>query len=354
MKASRRYPSSIDVARLAGVSQSAVSRAFSEGKSVSEETSRKVFEAAKKLGYSPNLLPRILKMHRSNLVAIVASGTDNPFYAAALQSFTRALQELGYQVLLVQVDDDHSLDGVVPRLESYRVDAIVSALPVLSKEAAMALADVRVPTISFNTPVRNRWVAAVCSDGAGGAAAVAKLFLRRGARSFGFIAGSEGSHASSERLRGYVHTLHARRIGGVSVVHGDYSYAGGYEAVLTLAKRGPIPEGIFSANDLMAIGALDALRHELGLKVPDDVLVAGFDDVPEASWKAYDLTTVLQDGAAMVAEAVAILQQMIAAPRSVGDILRTVPGKLIERATTQRETRAKTAGKRRGSGPSSR
>ena len=354
MKASRRYPSSIDVARLAGVSQSAVSRAFSEGKSVSEETSRKVFEAAKKLGYSPNLLPRILKMHRSNLVAIVASGTDNPFYAAALQCFTRALQGLGYQVLLVQVDDDHSLDGVVPRLESYRVDAIVSALPVLSGEAAMALADVRVPTISFNTPVRNRWVAAVCSDGAGGAAAVAKLFLRRGVRSFGFIAGSEGSHASSERLRGYLHTLHARRIGDVPVVLGNYSYDGGYEAILTLARRGPIPEGVFCANDLMAIGALDALRHELGLRVPDDVLVAGFDDVPEASWRAYDLTTVLQDGPAMVAEAVAILQQMIAAPQSAGDILRTVPGKLIERATTRRETHAVPAGKPPGKRPAAR
>ncbi len=336
MKASRRYPSSTDVARLAGVSQSAVSRAFSEGKSVSEETSRKVFEAAKKLGYSPNLLPRILKMHRSNLVAIVAGGTDNPFYAATLQSFTQALQQNGYQVLLVYVDDDHSLDGVVPRLQSYRVDAIVSALPVLTKEAAKALADVRVPTISFNTPVRNRWVAAVCSDGAGGAAAVAELFLSRGARTFAYVAGTEGSHASSERFRGYLHRLHAQRIGDVAVVSGNWSYVSGYEAVLTLGRRGPIPDAIFCANDLMAIGALDALRHELGAKVPDEVMVAGFDDVPEAAWKAYDLTTVLQDGKAMVDEAVAILRDMIASTRSAGGILRTVPCRLIERGTTDR------------------
>ncbi len=336
MKASRRYPSSTDVARLAGVSQSAVSRAFSEGKSVSEETSRKVFEAARKLGYSPNLLPAILRKHRSNLVAIVASGTVNPFYAAALQSFTRALQETGYQILLVQVDDDHSLDGVVPRLESYRVDGIVSALPVLSKEAAKALADVRVPTISFNTPVRNRWVASVCSDGAGGAAAVADLFVVRGARSFGFIAGSAGSHASKERLRGYSEQLRKHGARTVTEGLGDYSYDGGYEAVLALARRGSIPEGLFCANDLMAIGALDALRRELGLRVPEDVMVAGFDDVPEASWKAYELTTVLQDGPAMVAEAVAILREMIASTRSAGGILRTVPGRLIERATTRR------------------
>jgi DNA-binding LacI/PurR family transcriptional regulator len=341
MTVSRRYPSSTDVARLAGVSQSAVSRAFSEGKSVSEETSRKVFAAAKKLGYRPNVLPRILKQHRSNLVAIVTSGTANPFYATALQFFTRDLQATGYQVLLVQVDDDHSLDGVVPRLASYRVDAIVSALPVLSKAAAKALADVRVPTISFNTPVRNRWVAAVCSDGAGGAAEVAELFLARGAKRFGFIAGAEGSHASSERLRGYQDALGCAGVEDVSVAAGDYTYEGGYAAALELKRGGAMPDALFCANDLMAIGALDALRHELRLRVPDDVMVAGFDDVPEASWRAYDLTTVLQDGPAMVAEAVTILRQMIAAPQSKGGILRTVPGRLIERATTRRTGRTK-------------
>jgi DNA-binding LacI/PurR family transcriptional regulator len=339
MKASRRYPSSTDVARLAGVSQSAVSRAFSEGKSVSEETSRKVFEAAKQLGYSPNLLPAILRKHRSNLVAIVASGTDNPFYAATLQAFTRALQAAGYQVLLVQVDDDHSLDGIVPRLESYRVDGIVSALPVVSAAAAKAFADVRVPTISFNTPIRNRWVASVCSDGAGGAAAVARLFIERGARTFGFVAGSEGSHASSERLRGYRGALRRHGVAKLALAVGNYSYDGGYAAALELARRGGMPDALFCANDLMAIGVLDALRHELGLKAPDDVLVAGFDDVPEASWKAYDLTTVLQDSASMVAEAVAVLRTMIASTRSAGGVLRTVPGQLIERATTRREER---------------
>src|SRR3954452_21993834 len=193
MKSGRRYPSSTDVARAAGVSQSAVSRAFSEGKSVSEETSRKVFAAAKKLGYSPNFIPRILLKHRSHLVAVVISGASNAFYAVALEEFTKALQKMGNQVLLVHVDSVHSLDGVMPMLASYRVDAFVSALPILSAEAARAFARVRIPAISFNTPINNLWVASVCVDSAGGARAVADLFIARGARSFGFVAGSEGS-----------------------------------------------------------------------------------------------------------------------------------------------------------------
>lgn len=336
MKASRRYPSSTDVARLAGVSQSAVSRAFSEGKSVSAETSRKVFKAARKLGYSPNFIPRILLKHRSHLVAVVISGTGNPFYALALEEFTAALQNTGHQVLLVHVDSDHSLDGVVPKLASYRVDAIVSALPVLSQEAARAFARVKIPTISFNTPVNNRWVSSVCADSAGGARAVADLFVARGARSFAFIAGSKGSHAGAERLQGYERRLHDHGHARVDVVSGDFLYAGGYRAAMELRERGPLPEAIFCANDLMAIGALDALRRSLGVRVPEDVLVAGFDDVPEASWDAYQLTTVVQDGPAMVAEAMSILRLMMSSSSSAGGILRVVPGRLIERLTTRR------------------
>jgi DNA-binding LacI/PurR family transcriptional regulator len=337
-KANRRYASSTDVARLAGVSQSAVSRAFSEGKSISEETSRKVFEAAKKLGYSPNFLPRILFDHRSRLVAIAISGAANPFYALALQELTAALQETGHQVLLVYVEGDHALDGAIPKIARYRVDAIVSALPVLSKEAARALADIRVPTIAFNTPVSNRWVSAVCVDSIGGAAAVADLFVARGARSFAFIGGSEGSHASLERRRGYEERLRALGASEVRFATGGYSYEGGFEAAGALCAVGK-PDAIFCANDLMAIGAIDALRDRLKIRVPEEVLVAGFDDIPQASWGAYNLTTVVQDYHAMVAEAVSMLQKMISADRPRGRVVRTVASKLVERQTTAAQLR---------------
>jgi DNA-binding LacI/PurR family transcriptional regulator len=336
MKHSRRYPSSTDVARLAGVSQSAVSRAFSEGKSVSKETSRKVREAAEKLGYSPNFIPRILLKHRSHLVAIVISGTSNPFYALALEEFTKALQKTGNQVLLVHVDSGHSLDGVLPKLASYRVDAFVSALPVVSEEAALAFARVKIPAISFNTPISNLWVASVCADNAAGARAIADLFVARGARSFGFIAGSTGSHASNERLRGYSDRLIGYGHTQVEIAIGEFHYSGGFNAVLEFHRRGPMPEAIFCANDLMAIGAIDAVRRIVGLRVPQDVLVAGFDDVPEASWDAYDLTTIVQDVPSMVVEAMSILESMISSSGSSGGTLRVVPGRLVERSTTSR------------------
>ncbi len=336
MKQPRRYPSSTDVARLAGVSQSAVSRVYSEGKSVSGEMRTKVLKAARKLGYSPNFIPRILLNHRSYLVAVVISGTSNPFYAMALEEFTKALQQIGHQVLLIHVNSDHALDDVLSRLASYRVDAIVSALPVLSELAAQALARIRIPTITFNTPVKNRWVTSVCADSAGGGAAVAKLFVARGAKSFGFIAGSAGSYASKERLRGYRARLRQLGYHKVFTCTGDYRYDGGYRAILALTRRGPLPEAIFCGNDLMALGALDALRHALKLSVPEDVLVAGFDDVPEASWSSYGLTTIVQDCKLMVADAMEILQSMMSSGNSAGGSNCIVPCRLIERSTTSR------------------
>lgn len=334
MKQTRRYYSSTDVAKLAGVSQSAVSRAFSEGKSISEETSRKVFAAAKKLGYSPNFLPRILLKHRSGLIAVVISGTGNPFYAMAVEEFTKALQKMGKQVLLVHIDSDHSLDGLVPRLESYRVDGIVSALPVLSSVAAEAFTRIKIPTISFNTPINNDWVTSVCSDSVRGASAVAELFVKRGAKSFGFITGSEGSFASKERLRGFKTRLRKHGFNNIVMGSGNYLYSGGFNAILELKKRGPLPQAIFCANDLMALGALDALKHSLEMRVPEDVLVAGFDDVPEASWSAYDLTTVIQDGRRMVAEAMTVLDSMMSSSGSAGGAIHVIPARLVERSTT--------------------
>jgi DNA-binding LacI/PurR family transcriptional regulator len=336
MKNSRRYPSSTDVARLAGVSQSAVSRAYSEGKSVSEETRGKIREAARTLGYSPNFIPRILLKHRSHLVAVVINGTSNPFYAIALEEFTKALQDAGRQVLLIHVDSGHALDGVLPKLASYRVDAIVSALPVLSQEAAEAFARIRIPTISFNTAINNDWVTSVCADSAGGAAKIADLFVARGARSFGFISGAAGSHASRERQGGYARRLASLGFRDVRLAEGDYSYDGGHASLLAMKGERALPDAIFCANDLMAIGALDAARHGLGLRVPDDLIVAGFDDVPEAAWRAYDLTTVEQDCPAMVADAMAVLNTMMSSGKPEGGGLHLVPGRVIERSTTRR------------------
>jgi DNA-binding LacI/PurR family transcriptional regulator len=337
MKASRRYPSSTDVARLAGVSQSAVSRTFNKGKSVSEETSRKVLEAAKQLGYSPNFIPRMLLKHRSGFVAIVISDNSNPFYAASVDAFSKALQETGHQVLLVSVGGGNALDGILPRLASYRVDAIVSALPVVTKAAAEAFARIRIPIVAFNTPTHNPWISSVRSDNAGGAALVADLFVARGARSFGFIGGTPSDYASAERLRGFEARLAEHGLHHIQSTMGNYRYDDAFKATEAMVARNDVPDALFCANDLMAFGALDALRRA-GKRVPEDVLVAGYDDVPAAAWGSFDLTTVVHDHEEMVATAIAIMHARMAdtTAEPTEGVTATVPVRLIERGTTRR------------------
>ena len=342
----RRYASSTDVARLAGVSQSAVSRTYTKGRSVSAETRAKVVAAAGQLGYRPSLIPRIMLTHRSYLVAIVVGGMYNPFYSAVLEQFAIKLPEIGFQPLLVHVDSGDSLDGALPRLASYRVDAVVSALAIRSSRSAGKLAQLAIPVIAFNTSFRNAWVSSVSADNEQAGRTAADLFLARGGRRFGFIAGAKSSAASEARLKGYRSGLRARGILDVEVARADFRYEDGAAAVSELFRDGTGPDAIFCANDLIAMGAMDALRHRLGRKVPEDVLVAGFDDIPAAAWAAYDLTTFVQDSVGMVDEAVALLIVATASPLPSGGSRAVLPSRLVERATTTRGAKGLAAGPR--------
>jgi DNA-binding LacI/PurR family transcriptional regulator len=333
-----RYASSIDVARLAGVSQSSVSRTYRLGASISAETRRKVLAAAEQLGYRPSLIPQIMLNHRSYLVALVIGGMYNPFYARVLEEFTVQLHATGHQVLLVHVESGHSLDSVIPRLASYRVDAIVSALAVLSAEAAAALAAFKIPVVSFNTPVKNEWLTSISSDNSAAGAEIADLFIARGARSFAYVAGPKGSPASDDRLKGFRDRLAACGYGALRVIGGeDFSYESGRDALVTILRDGRLPEAIFCANDLIAIGAIDAVRSRAGRHAPEDFVIAGFDDIAMAGWTAYDLTTFVQDARRMVSETVRVLQTAEGARAPLNEIRLVLPARMIERGSTQRE-----------------
>jgi DNA-binding LacI/PurR family transcriptional regulator len=334
--ATGKYASSIDVARLAGVSQSAVSRTFTVGASVSPQTRKKVLKAAEALGYQPSMIPRIMLTHRSSLIAIAIGGMYNPYYAGVVELFTREIQKKGNSVLLFGVDHNEYIDEVVPVILGYRVDGLISALSILSPEAAESCAKQNVPVVLLNGKVRNDWVSSVCCDNVAGGRAVASLFIARGARHFGFIAGKPDNLANEDRLAGYFGRLVEAGVRDLSMAYGGYRYEGGFKACRELMAASPRPDAIFCANDLMAVGALEAIRSELSLGVPEDVMVAGFDDIPAAAWPSIALTTVRQEAARMVQESLQLLERKIAGQTLAGGALRLVPGTLVERGTTAR------------------
>jgi DNA-binding LacI/PurR family transcriptional regulator len=336
----KKYASSIDVARLAGVSQSAVSRTFTAGASVSPATRKKVLKAAEKLGYQPSMIPRIMLTHRSSLIAIVIGGMYNPYYSSVVELFTREIQKKGNSVLLFGVDHGEYIDEVVPMILGYRVDGLISALSILSPEAAESCAKQNIPVVLLNGKVRNEWVSSVCCDNVAGGRAVASLFIGRGARHFGFIAGKPDNMANEDRLAGYFGRLVEQGVRDMSMAYGGYRYEGGYKACCELLAASPRPDAIFCANDLMAIGAMEAIRTEFSLRIPDDVMVAGFDDIPAASWPSFALTTVRQEASRMVQESLQLLERKIAGQALSGGDLRQVPGTLVERSTTARSPSA--------------
>lgn len=311
IKRNKTYASSTDVAKLAGVSQSAVSRTFKPGASVSPETRKKVMAAAEKLGYRPSFIPSIMLNHRSRLVAVVIGGLYNSFYTSVLETFAKMLQAKGWRILLVHVESGHTFDDIVPMLAGYRVDAIVSALAVLSAEAVEQLSQLRVPVISFNTRFSGDWVYSINCDSVGASRVMAEHFIERGARKFAYIAGPIDSQANIDRQRGYCQRLNEAGFEAPLILEGDYRYEAGYAAIKQLRDRvsstTKLPDAIYCANDLLALGAMDALRQEVGVRIPHDIIVGGYDNIAEASWAAYNLTTLVHDGQKMVERAIEIL-----------------------------------------------
>ncbi|MDM0022143.1 LacI family DNA-binding transcriptional regulator [Variovorax saccharolyticus] len=322
-----------EVARLAQVSQSAVSRTFTPGASVSEDTRNRVLAAAKTLGYRPNALARSLITRRSRIIALVMSYLQNQFYPLVIEKLSQSLQKQGYHVLMF-ISDLEETDGVLAEILQYQVDGIVMASAMLSPDLARQCAESGVPVVLFNrvpdiSAFARHSTSSVTSDNHRGGRMVAELLLARGHRRIAFLAGLEKSSTNLERERGFNEVLEAAGVAVFRRAVGHYSFELAKEATRELFAGPDLPDAVFVANDHMAIAAMDVLRQELGLRVPEDVSVVGFDDVPQASWGAYRLTTVVQSVEDMVEATVELLHEQMREgthPRNV-----VIPCRVVER-----------------------
>lgn len=325
-----------DVARLAKVSQSAVSRTFTPGASVSEQTRQRVTAAATKLGYRPNAMARTLITGRSRIVALVMSYLENQFYPLVIEKLSQQLQQHGYHVLMFISGQDEP-DAVLTEILQYQVDAIVMASTTLSPDLARSCAASGVPVVLFNRVPdmrAHRTASTVTSDNYRGGRLAGELLASRGHKRIAFMAGLENASTSIERERGFNDALAEAGLEPCARAVGGYQFAGAQQATRQLfARARGRPDAVFIANDHMAIAALDVLRIELQLRVPEDVSVIGFDDVPQAAWGAYSLTTVVQSVPEMVDATVELLLQQLqesSPPRNV-----VIPCRLVERQSVR-------------------
>jgi DNA-binding LacI/PurR family transcriptional regulator len=304
---------SLDVARLAGVSRSAVSRAFTEGAYIAPDTRRKVLEAAATLGYSPNAIARSLITQRTSIVGVVTTGLRNPFYASLLQETNELLQERGYASLLVVAGRDN-LDTLVPMLLSYQVDGFILTSALLSSTMAARCNASGKPVVLVDRYIESDTLTSISSDNAAGAAAVADLLVDAHHERIAFLAGMPDTSSSRDRERGFRERLAERGHPLFVAERGDYDYAMAAAAVRRLLAATPRPDAIFCANDVMAVAALDVARGEFRLDIPADLSIVGFDDSPLAASSAYRLTTIAQDVRRMALQATKALFDRLARP----------------------------------------
>jgi DNA-binding LacI/PurR family transcriptional regulator len=329
----------MDVAQLAGVSQSAVSRTFTPGASVAEATRHKVLEAARKLGYRPNAIARTLMTRRSRMIAVVVSYLQNQFYPVVIELLSQALQRHGYHVLLF-VSDGHEagrseVDDMLLDVMQYQVDGIVLASATMSAGLARDCQAAGVPVVLFNraAPIAN--ASTVVSDNIGGGRLAARVLVESGCKRVAYVAGLEVSSTSRDREQGFREQLAEMGQGIYARSIGNYSFSVACAATRELFSQRQPPDGIFAANDHTAFAVIDTLRLELGWRVPEDIAVIGFDNVPQAAWGGYRLTTIEQDASSMVDATVAILlEQLESGLHGQGQHVVT-PVRLVQRATTR-------------------
>ena len=302
---------SLQVAKKAGVSQSAVSRVFTPGASASRATIDKVKKAANDLGYRPNVLARAMVSGKSRIIGVVVAYLENQFYPEALERLSNSLQAQGYHVLIFMAGKNmQSLDNVVEEILDYQVDGIVAASVAMSSTLAERCKFAGVPMVLFNRSQDLPSMSAVTSDNIAGGRKVAEFLISGNHKKIGYISGWEGASTQRDREAGFISclansgfTLHNRQVGNFVMEEAK-------EATRKMFSSDP-PDAVFVANDHMALAVMDTLRYEIGLKIPQDVSVIGYDDVPASAWPAYDLTTVRQPVNKMVQETVEILIEKI-------------------------------------------
>lgn len=334
----KRAVTSNEVAARAGVSQSAVSRTFSVGTSVSEETRRKVMRAARELSYRPNAIARTLSTRQSNIIGIVLSTFENQLYPVVVEQLSRALQLQGKHTMLFLADKQDS-DSAFSEILSYQLDGVVIASATLASKLAKQCADMGIPVVMFNRATDGTSTDSVTSDNSRAGQLIGSHLITSGHKRIAYISGREDSSTNRDREHGLREALQYAGMTLFTKANGNYEQSQASSAAITMMGERKKPDAIVVASDHMAFAVIDALRYGLHLNVPNDVSVVGFDDVPQSAWLAYQLTTVAQSVEKMVRATVDLLMTPTAIGQGVSRNV-VVACELVVRGSVAQRQRA--------------
>jgi LacI family transcriptional regulator len=281
-----------DVAKAARVSLATVSRALNGKENVAEKTRRHVAAVAARLGFVPHEGARSLSRSRTHCVGVVLPDLHGEFFSELIRGIDLAARDHGLHLLLsCSHGDEHELAAALRAMRG-RVDGLLVMSPYANPLVLARNLQASMPTVLLNSGPGNDRYPALAVDNYGGACAMVRHLVGRGHRRIAMICGPEGNFDARERLAGYKDTLRELLPGSQpQVLRGDFTEESGYRAGKRLLATTERPDAVFAANDMMALGCLFALT-EGGLKVPGDLAIAGFDDIPVARYVTPPLTTV--------------------------------------------------------------
>ena len=281
-----------DVAREASVSIATVSRVFNDVAVVREETARRIRAVAASLRYAPHGGARSLITNRTNTLGVLLPDLYGEFFSELIHGIDLTARRSGYHILVSRSWEGRTEIEEAMRAMRGRVDGLLLMSPHIDEEALMNV-PATLPVVLLCSEAKDKSLSSVTIQNSRGARDMVGHLIANGHRRIAIIRGSAGNFDAAERLKGYRAAL---REGGIETnpefeCDGDFTEAGGYAAAIELISRDPRPTAIFAANDSMAIGAMSALR-ESGVRVPEDIAVAGFDDIPLARYMDPPLSSV--------------------------------------------------------------
>ncbi len=321
-----------DVANLAGVSRSAVSRAYTDGASVSDKTRKKVEKAARELGYSPSLIARSLATNRTKLIGLIANNFQNPIFLEVFDLYTQALQKRGLRPLLVNLTHETDPEQSVQMLRQYNVDGVIVATSTLPPLFAKAFKDAHMPVVhAFGRAQSGSDVHVVGIDNQACGRMAAETLLRHGYRDIAFLGGPEFATSTQDRAIGFLEYLGEHGTVPSDIRYASaYGYQAGRDAMRDLLAEKRV-EAVFCGDDLICMGAMDETRQS-GLEVPGDIGFIGFNDMAMSQWSAYDLTTVRQPIRDIIKSSIELVVALVEEPERALEV-RIFPCSVIERST---------------------
>jgi LacI family transcriptional regulator len=282
-----------EVARQAGVSIATVSRVLNDSGPVREETRHKIRSVAGRLGYMPNSAAQSLKTRKTQTLGVLLPDLYGEFFSEVIRGIDQKAQQNGYHLLVSGSHNDRGEIEAALRAMRGRVDGLVVMSPAIEARSLTGNLPAALPVVLLNCPTDDDRYDAVNIDNYGGAYAMTRHLLGLGHRRIAFIRGAEENFDAEERLRGYRAAMSEGDGGKESPLElvGDFTEAAGYRAATEILALTPRPTAAFAANDSMAIGALSAFRSAR-VRVPEDVAVVGFDDIPIARYVSPPLSSV--------------------------------------------------------------